>query len=341
MNMLLLEMKYMLRTSIFIILLSQIGLVRSQTCCSAGAPISSAIDVMTGDPKALSLQLYYEYKSVNRLVSDNLVLKNDPRSRSGSSLLFKGDYTLSDRWAIGLILPMVSQRRKTVSQTEDATGLGDLTLLSQYSALSDELWQLNLTAGVKIPTGMDLHRDDNEIVLSPDMQSGSGTYDLLFGMGLVKRDLLMPRLTNQTVFSYRHNTTNNHFGDPSKMKGRVFKFGNEAQIATSLSYLLVFEKWFLIPDLGARFRTVKANEEQGLAAPNSGGNWTSLLLGVGIYPSDRYGLRLFSEIPLSQSLFGLQITTDVILGVHLSTNFAMGKPKNRENRFLDSKTSMQ
>ena len=45
----------------------------SQTCCSAGAPISTFLDLAT-DEKTFSLQLNYEYNSINLLVDNDMRL---------------------------------------------------------------------------------------------------------------------------------------------------------------------------------------------------------------------------------------------------------------------------
>lgn len=44
--------------------------LKAQTCCSAGAPISSSLSISQGSPGSFAFQLGYEYKGIN-LLKDN------------------------------------------------------------------------------------------------------------------------------------------------------------------------------------------------------------------------------------------------------------------------------
>lgn len=293
----------------------------AQTCCSAGAPITSSFDILNSDTRSFNFRLDYEYKSVNRLVDNNEVLRNDPRNREGSNLLFKTDFILNKHWSFSALLPYVFQRRATISQEENSNGIGDLTLLAQYSRALKANNRLNFTLGIKLPTGQQFNQDDRGIILSPDMQSGSGTTDFIGRAGWLSSHFLIPNLGAQFNVTYRINSTNNHFGDPGNVGGRKFKFGNETQVAVQFNYLLLVNKWFVLPDLGIRFRQAEPNEEQGIDAPNSGGVWWSLPLGISFQPNTSFNYRIYGEFPFFQDLEGLQITTDYQVGIQFNYTF--------------------
>jgi len=291
----------------------------AQTCCSAGAPITSSFAIGTSEARSLAFQLDYEYNSVNLLIDNNKRIENDPRSRNGQSLLYKTDFVLNQHWAFSAFIPLVIQNRTTISANERASGLGDLTLLGQYSFPFSQDGSFSISAGIKLPTGSQFITDERGINLSPDMQSGSGTLDYIGRIAFNKAHIFTNNLNLQTAFSYRYNTTNMNFGDPNGIAGRQFKFGNESQLSGIFSYSIFSPIGFWSPEMGLLFRHTSPNEEQGTNAPNSGGYWIRWPLGLAFRPDD----RLSGEIPIFQQLDGLQITTDYKLGIQVRYQIAL------------------
>ncbi len=299
-----------------------------QTCCSAGAPITSSFDIASFSTKSIVFQVDYEYNDVNLLIDNNHRLVNDPRRRNGHNALFKTDFIVNDKWAFSAFLPLVIQNRMTFSESESAVGLGDFTLISQYIRPSVRGHQFKLSAGIKFPTGNQHLSDNRGINLSPDMQSGSGTFDLIGRLAFVKEHSFIRNLTNQTAIFYRFNTTNKHFGDPDKINGRSFKFGNEAQFTTVFSYLFIAKTWFIIPEAGLLIRHTRPNKEEGLEAPNSGGYWFRIPIGLQLQPGGRFSVRAFGEIPVKQYLKGLQITTRYKIGIQFRYQISLADATN-------------
>ena len=298
--------------------------LQAQTCCSAGAPVTSSFDIDASKNKSILAQINYEYNSVNRLVSNNEILRNDPRNRNGQNWLLKTDFVLTNKWAFTAFLPYVIQNRTTISESENANGIGDLSLLSQYThPLKDS--QLKFSLGAKLPTGQQYLQDNRGINLSPDMQSGSGTVDFLARIAWTKTHFLIPNLNNASDLSFRGNGTNKHFGDPTKEAGRQFKFGDEIQLTSALSYLFLVKNNFIVPELGLRIRYAFPNKEEAINAPNSGGFWFNMPLGFQIKPNQNYSIRVFGEIPVHQQLRGLQITTDYRVGIQFRYQFSISK----------------
>ena len=300
----------------------------SQTCCSAGAPLNSAFDISGGGQRALILNLEYNYKSINRLVSQNETLQNDPRDRNGSNYILRTDYIASERLAFAVVMPYVLQNRSTTSEDQGSKGIGDIVLLAQYSSKVKEDLQLKFSGGLKLPTGVETHSDSRGITLSPDMQSGSGTFDFISRVSAIKQHFLFTNFSSQVGVLFRKNTRNPDFGAVGGGTGRNFKFGDEFVTDLTFSYQALLGLWFVAPDLGIRYWTRTSNQEQKRAAPNSGGQWMSMSLGVFLRPNEAMGIRLYSEVPFYQKLKGLQITTNLELGVQLNYTFDLSKDRH-------------
>ncbi len=291
--------------------------LQAQTCCTAGAPIASVLDVGSTVDQPLMIALSYEYNSVNRLVDQNSILENDPRTRSGQAWMVHFNYTINNKWAVSAILPWIQQGRNTLSEQETVSAFGDLILLGQYTPWSKKERKITIGLGMKLPSGVQNTRSDRNIVLSPDMQSGSGTSDFIGRFSFHQSHLFTQNLHFQTALNYRLNTTNAHFGDPDRINGRRFKFGNETTWTNMISYQTVVHTSFVTPEMGVQFRYTQANQEQGLAANNSGGFWLNYLMGIQLLFKENYLVRLSSTLPIWQDLEGLQITTDYRIGAQL------------------------
>ncbi len=314
------------RFTIFIFI-QLIGVVTfAQTCCSAGAPVSTFLEIAEASEKSMSIQLNYEYKSINLLVDNNIRLENDQRTRNGQSLSLKVDYTLNSNWAFSAVLPFVHHSRNTLSENQNSFGIGDLSLLTQYRLFSNAMHNINVSAGIKLPIGMTSHQGSSQIILSPDMQSGSGSFDFLLKTSYSKSDFITPFLSGFVSFIYRKNGTNEGFGSRNSFRGRSFAFGDEVVSLFGLRYLKTLHIGFLVPDASLKMRWGNSNVEQGVASPNSGGRWLSIPLGLSFIPDQTKAIRLYTEFPISQDLNGLQISTDFLIGVQFTYNRKGNKP---------------
>lgn len=284
-----------------------------QTCCTAGATLSSAIGIQNPNAGIFAVELNYEYKSINALIDNNEVLQNDPRSRFGQNFLIKTDYAFNDKWAMSLLIPFVQQGRQTISESQSSFGLGDISLIVQRSFLSSNQ-NAFLSAGIKFPTGITSHLGDAGIFLSADMQSGSGSIDYFIGGAYQRPNFLINLLGLDFASVYRINTTNPNFASTDNFPGRRFAFGDEFVNTLRLTYQLVKSSGFFIPELALKFRYSQANEEQSVTAPNSGGTWLSVPFGLSYVPDLGRTWRLFAELPIYQNLTGLQISNNFSFG---------------------------
>ncbi len=289
--------------------------ISAQTCCTAGAPMSNVISVHDGNAKSLAVTLSYEYKSINLLIDNDRRLQNDPRSRSGNNVSLKVDYVINPRWSISANLPLVYQSRKTVSEEQTSLGIGDLNLLTQYKLYHNENIKLFLAGGLELPTGVTTHKGPSGIFLSPDMQSGSGSIDVVLGTTLFRENFIFPFLSTSLELLYRRNGKNSGFASTDNFPGRRFGFGDEWISTIGFHYQIIGARGFFTPDVQFKYRNSTANIEQQTSAPNSGGDWISLPLGFTYHPNETKSIRIYTEIPLYQNIEGLQITTDFTIGI--------------------------
>ncbi len=311
-------------------MVSNLGI--SQTCCSAGAPLSSGIGLSTNDSKELFFQLDYNHLNINRLVESNEILTNDPRERTANNVLLRSDFQVNEKFGIGILVPFVRHRRSTISEEQTSFGLGDIFLIGQTRLFNINDSSAAFSLGFKLPSGKVTHTDDRNIFLSPDMQSGSGTFDFLGVLALSERRILGTNINAQLNLTYRKNTTNADFGQVGQSVGRSFQFGDETIISTHFNYDLLLGSWFVIPDLTLEYRHTNPNREQDRIANNSGGEWFSIGFGVFTLPGEKFSQRLYGSIPVYQNLEGLQISTNFEIGLQLS--YRINLSKNNDFKIL-------
>ncbi len=300
----------------------------AQTCCSAGAPLTSGIASLQSNTSELYLLLDLNHTGINRLVESNEVLVNDPRRRFVQNGILSMSYGLSQRFGVGLLVPMVRHNRTISTDIQNSVGLGDIFVNASYALIQNTDWHYSLSAAIKLPTGKIAHTDDRGIFLSPDMQSGTGTIDYLMSMSLGRNRLFGLPLDTRLNFTYRYNTTNPRFGETDFADGRSFRFGNEALIAVHFNYELLLDTWFVIPDLVLEYRNTSANIEQDVEAANSGGSWLSLTAGLYVLATEKFSQRVYVSTPFYQNLKGLQITTNFEVGLQLGYRIDFTKNKN-------------
>ncbi len=299
--------------------------VSAQTCCTAGAPILSGITINSNQERNFALALKYDYRSINRLIQNNEVLVNDPRSRIGMNTIVKASMTFSPKWSAGIIIPFIYQERATISERASSLGQGDIILTGQYLVFAEAFSQLSWLASVKFPTGKINHLDDRSIFLSPDMQSGSGTFDFINQLSFAYNQIGGSLINIETGVLYRINSTNENFAATQNSDGRPYKFGNEFQYIISFKRPFTINKWFVIPDLSLQYRMANANVENHTIAPNSGGQWLNAQVGIYLLPKEKLSIRPYFSFPLYQNLEGLQITTKLGAGIELGYNFSLQK----------------
>lgn len=131
------------------------------------------------------------------------------------------NYRLTDRWSLGVMLPLTQRSNKDVTETGNekvsTLGLGDFSLIAGFDVYRNSRpnysSRITLQAGVKLPTGKTDQRLDDGDWADMHVQSGSGSLDYIVAIDASKE---INRWEMLADFVYRYNTKGAHdftFGD--------------------------------------------------------------------------------------------------------------------------------
>ena len=230
-----------------------------------------------------------------------------------------GRYNVTDRWQVGMTIPFVYrntnfQRNVSggVEASVDASGLGDITLLSAYQLFKetadspDVVWNLSL----KVPTGSDpygtptttISTAGGDLTYPTELPTGSGLYSLTTGLSFVKTTDPAILFAN---FGYTHNFTGS-FDDISATAGNQpgeVTLGDSFHYGVGMAFALN-EKTSLSMSLSQRISTESETQLDGGTKQKvigSDGNAATFSIGV------TYALS--SDVSMSTSL-GIGLTPD-------------------------------
>lgn len=276
----------------------------AQTCCSGGVPLSGNLGMPLSEAKVLQFSLSYDFNNLNTLKDGRRDLSDQTRQRITHSTLLQVGYALTKKWSIeGLISHVIQERKlsplnqpETVSKTN---GLGDAVLLLKYRFFRD--YRIGL--GIKMPLGSTTETDERGIVYNADLQSGSGSWDLIYWISLVEKMKIRPSISYSLEATYRATGKNNdYFGS------QVYEFGNEAQAIFSVSdQILVFKSIFR-PGIGLKWRKVSGDRVDEFDVPSTGGQWLFIRPGLSYIHNDKLSMSIVMDLPLIADLEGTQVT---------------------------------
>ncbi len=284
--------------------------VQGQTCCSGGTPLTGNLGIQTIEPGSWYFNFSYDYNFLDALYSGTTLLDDDTRDRVTQSLLLQAIYPISEKFSINGLFTYVGQQRTVFSplgntEVTNAQGVGDMVVLAQYTLLSDVKRSITIAAGPKIPFGkFDATDPELGLVLNPDLQPGTGSWDGIIGASYNQYHFLKPNLTFSSYVSYRTTTKAKRFeGDND------YKFGNEFMVSAGLSNQFLIKRTAIGASAHIRYRNAVPDQISGLKVPGTGGNWFILIPGVYFEPNDTWTFSVSGEIPLYNNLNGTQLTT--------------------------------
>ncbi|MGI9550060.1 MAG: hypothetical protein ACR2MT_02580, partial [Aurantibacter sp.] len=230
----------------------------AQTCCSGGVPLSNNLGLPNEGRGVLILGINYDYNNLNTLNAGSDKLNDDSRQRITNSILMNLGYAFTDRFSVETLFTWVNQTR-TISQfgnesLTETTGIGDAVLLVKY-AFPNVLGansQMNLGLGTKAPLGKSDIATDQGILLTADLQPGSGAWDGLGWISLSKGVGFRPSATVSGSFTYRLTGENRSYLNDTS----IYEFGNEIQ--ANLGYTDQFLLFNMIVNPGLIFKYRKA-----------------------------------------------------------------------------------
>ncbi|MCF6357915.1 MAG: hypothetical protein L3J54_08930 [Draconibacterium sp.] len=292
----------------------------AQTCCSGGTPLTGNLGIQGIEAKSFYFQLGYDYNFLNNLYSGSQKLDDNSRERLTQTILLQAIYSFSEKISMNGLFSYVNQKRTVFSQIgltniTQASGLGDVVLMLQYTPVSNMKRSLPISAGPKLPVGkVDAVDPEYGLVLSPDMQPGSGSLDGIIGIALQEFHLFnLPGLAFNSSAGYRITTSAQRFdGDFD------YRFGNETILSMGLQKNFLVKTVGLTPSLFINFRNRLQDNIDDLQVAGTGGSWVNISPGLSIEPSNYWAINISGELPVYQNLQGTQLTTTYRINVGIT-----------------------
>ncbi len=296
---------------VLVFLIVIVSRVNGQTCCSGGTPITGNLGIQGIESKSWYFQLSYDFNRLDNLYSGTEKLNNNLSERLTQTVMLQTIYSFTEKFSVNGLFTHVYQKRTINTSSGDAhvteaNGLGDIVLLAQYTPFLSLKRSLTMAIGPKLPVGK-FNATDSEfgLVLSPDLQPGSGSLDGIIGVNFSEYHLFnVTGLTFNSSAGFRITTPAQRFeGDFD------YRFGNETIIAIGLQKNLIIKKIGLSPSLYFNFRNTFQDKIEDLQVAGTGGIWINMFLGLSIEPSNYWAINFSGELPVYKNLNGTQLTT--------------------------------
>ncbi len=229
-------------------------------------------------------------------------------------------YGFTEKFAGIMTIPYIYRKQRTNSGSKriirKTSGLGDISILGKYRIFTKDspgaTDRLSLIGGLELPTG---RSGDSDSIgkLSRTFQTGSGSWDPIFGFAYTKQTLDYEWDYNLT---YQINT-----------KAHNYEFGD------TLKYTIAYQKRLLpveLPDHGlyTQFNAVlelngvwnQKNYDATGSINSSGGH--TLYLAPGLQMASKYFVAETSiQLPVFQDLNGTQVEDDYVIITSLRMTF--------------------
>jgi hypothetical protein len=287
---------------------TSIGL--AQTCCTGGVPHIAGLRVPMVKKGEIGINFNFIYNNNGDLLFDDNHIDGSSSYRNVSSLLLQGDYGVSDRFSMSLILPYIVQTEvidfNSNSQSYENNGIGDISLWGTYRSVSTGRIFYTVSMGLKVPSGATNKKDENtQFPLPFSFQNGTGSFDI----GLItytRYSIDKSRLYNLVgMVAVRLNT-----------KGDQFKAHPEYLFGHMMQGSLLFNRPFIVSssivdiNLGANYQyRMQDRFEGGFKNTNTGGHWVNAVIGGSVAVDPQLLISFNAMLPAWRSVNGLQLTT--------------------------------
>jgi hypothetical protein len=247
-------------------------------------------------------------------------LEHFPLSNTNDNLIATFDYSINERWGIGVTVPFVQLKHDRLSFEEheseepgapkrehwDYSGLGDIRVIGRFQARMGT-GAAGARFGFKLPTGATDKGNDEGERAERALQPGSGSTDLILG-GFVNGVISLTQFSWFAEAQYQF----------PLVKKDNYEPGAEALATGGLRYSFNANIGALL-QVNARFK----ERDKGAQADhdNSGGTFAFLSPGVAISAGKNLQFYGFVEVPVYQRVNGVQLTADPSVAVGASYRF--------------------
>ncbi len=247
----------------------------------------------------------YDLNVMNTLKSGTETLDENTRKRTTHSFMAQAGYTIRKWLSVDMFLPYVFQQRilTPIGQTPNessTSGVGDFVIMPKIRFYKN----FQAGVGIKIPTGATELTNDDGLVLSPDLQPGTGAWDLIFWLnGGQELGFRQSMSINGTV-SYRATGSNKTY-----LEDQTYTFGNEFQITAGIADRFLIGNQIFDPSVSFKYRKVQSDNRDEFDLPSTGGEWVFIRPGLIYQATPQISVQSNIELPLYAKLNGTQVTT--------------------------------
>jgi hypothetical protein len=247
----------------------------------------------------------YDLNVMTTLKSDRETLNENTRKRTTHSILAQAGYTFNNWFSVDMFMPYVFQQRILTPKGQDAnmsstSGAGDMVIMPKFRFYKN----FQTGVGIKFPTGATELKEGNGLVLSPDLQPGTGAWDLIFWLNGGQSLGFRHSMSVNGTISYRASGKNDTY-----LEDQTYIFGDEFQITAGIADRFLIGNQIFDPSLSLKYRNAKADNRDGFDLPSTGGDWIFLRPAVIFQMTPKIGIQSNLEIPLYAKLKGTQVTT--------------------------------
>lgn len=259
-------------------------------CEICGCSISSAgLGILPNYQNHFS-GLRYKYSSYETLHPDDNTISNDYYNQ----VEVWGRFVVNKKIQIFGFVPFVMNTQHESGVTNTVKDFGDASIVGNYMLLNQNIdstgdWKHFLQAGggVKFPTGKyDLVQ--NQHTLLPNLQPGTGTFDVTFNALYVLR---YKSVGINLDVNYRINTKNR----------LQYQQGNKTNISTRLFYLKEAKNMTFIPHLGLDIEGAAADIKYQSEVEYTGNKSLLGNIGLDIFYK-KVSLGISTQVPISQTI---------------------------------------
>ncbi|WKV11869.1 hypothetical protein [Marivirga harenae] len=321
-----------MKALIFILFLLSALPVIGQNCCTGGSPLANNLNLSNLD-SGLSVQMVYDRNLMNDFVSGSEVLDDESYNRYNSSVFLQVSWALNNDLTFGMMLNHSTHylNRKTINADREtkSRGIGDLILTSNYNIWQQGKHNVQIGAGLVLPTGNNANRDENFDILLPwDLQPGYGGWGGVLMAQYQNGRIIMDNLNYFGLLVYQYLLNNQKPGT-----AQFFQQGSEYQFYQGLGYNIYLNNNILLaPQAGFRIKYTNKDRINDALVESSGGIWVYNMLGLNILLPNNLTFMLAYENPVFRKLNGSQLTTSARFRFGINM-FIGAKEEPRERRF--------
>ena len=288
--------KHWLLVSLFVIASAVDGLACDVCGCSLGSNYFGILPQF--DKHFIGIRWHYSAFSA-RMDHDSRFLENEYSNDSYHQVEVWGRFYLTSRLQAFVSIPYRINYMRGSHQQVTASGLGDISLLANYTLINTgedvgNPWRHTLLAGggIKLPTGDYRQQDQGELV-NPNFQLGTGSTDFVLNV----------------VYTVRYQNVGLTLGTTRQFNTRNpkdYRFGSQWNASAQLFYWRQMKAWSLLPHIGTYYETAAMHTDRGIRQVNTGGEVLFTQAGLDSYYRN-ITLGVTYKTPLTQRMNSDQI----------------------------------